>query len=327
MYGLKWNLVPLRLSIIFVFLIGLVLARREMNVVIPLPEIGSINLENLNIFFIELLDLNKEYCINFLMHFGLIAKNVNCCGNFMTLTKKASVTDGYIFYCNKCHKYASIRRGSFFERSHLSFGQVLKLIYFYSNNIYNQDLLIKEMKLSSKTIVDWKNFIRDVYCNHFIRNSSKIGAAGMIVQIDESLICKRKYGVGRILANQEQWIVGGIDEIGEVFMEITTVRNQSVLEEIISRNVESGSIIWSDCWGGYRNLDSIGYFHEVVNHKNEFVSSTGVHTNRIESTWGAVKRKLNPIRNKKPNLITGYLADYMFKKNSKDLFLVKPLTK
>ena len=190
----------------------------------------------------------------------------------------------------------------------------MKLLYYYSNDITNQDFLIKEIKVTSKTIVDWKNFIRDVYCNYFLNYSSKIGGPHIIVQIDESLICKRKYNVGRILANQDQWIVGGIDEIGNIFMKITEKRNQATLEAIITANVEAGSIIWSDCWAGYRNLDSVGYLHEVLNHSNEFVSSQGVHTNRIESIWGACKRKFHSIRNKKPKLIQSYMAEYVFKK-------------
>ena len=289
-----------------------------MNVTVSLPEISTIDLNKVNTFFLESLSYNKEYCIKFLMYFGLIRSEFKCCGSPATLTKRTNTTDGYIFRCKVCLKYCSIRKGSFFEQSHLSFSQILKLLYYYSNDVCNQDFIIKEVNVSSRTVVDWKNFIRDVYCNYIISNSVKIGASHMIVQIDESLICKRKYNVGRILANQEQWIVGGIDEAGNIFMEITTVRNQVTLESIISRNVESGSIIWTDCWGGYRRLDSIGYFHEVVNHSNEFVSSEGVNTNRVESVWGSCKRKISHIRNKRPSLIKGYLAEYIFKKKFKE---------
>ena len=288
--------------------------RAVMEVVVKLPSMDSIDLEKIDPFFIDLLNLNKEYCIKFLMHFGLIANNVKCCGQLMTLIKQERTIDGFCFRCKYCRKYCSVRNGSFFERSHLTISQILKLLFYYSNDVYNQDFIIKVMKVTSKTVVDWKNFIRDIYTNHFLINSQKVGGPIMIVQIDESLICKRKYNVGRILANQDQWIVGGIDEAGNIFMEITTERNQETLEAIIRRNVEPNSIIWSDCWAGYRNIDSAGYFHEVVNHSIEFVSSEGVHTNRIESIWGACKRKLNPIRNKKPDLIQGYLSEYIFKK-------------
>ena len=175
----------------------------EMNCVSLLPEIATIDLDQIDLFFIESLYYDKEYCVRFLMHMGLLKKDKMCCGRLTSLTEKESVKDGYIFHCYNCSKYYSVRAGSFFERSRLSFSQILKLLYYYSNDITNQDFLIKEIKVTSKTIVDWKNFIRDVYCNYFLNYSSKIGGPHIIVQIDESLICKRKYNVGRILANQD----------------------------------------------------------------------------------------------------------------------------
>ncbi|KII72209.1 hypothetical protein RF11_03745 [Thelohanellus kitauei] len=110
----------------------------------------------------------------------------------------------------------------------------------------------------------------------------------MYVQIDESLLCKRKYTVGRILANQDLWIVGGIDEAGQIFMEITTRRNRPMLAEIITRNVEPGSIIQTDGSAAYRGIERHNYVHEVVIHDQNFVSDEGITTNRIESTWGGM---------------------------------------
>lgn len=289
-----------------------------MELTISLPTIESVNLEDVKLDFIDLLKFDIYYCIKLFKKFGILDKNPICCNESMSLSKKSQLTDGYEHFCTVCRKHKSIRHGSFFERSHLKLYDILKIIYCYAQDITSQQFFCNEMGLSSKTIVDWKCFIRDIYTNHVIENSSKVGGEGIIVQIDESLICKRKYNVGRILSNQDQWIVGGIDDNGNVFMEITTVRNEATLTQIISRWVEPGSIIWSDSWRGYRRLDEKGFYHETVNHSQEFVSSEGVHTNRIEATWGACKRKISSIRNKKPNLIPSYLHEYIFKKKFKN---------
>ncbi|KII71555.1 hypothetical protein RF11_00796 [Thelohanellus kitauei] len=97
----------------------------------------------------------------------------------------------------------------------------------------------------------------------------------MYVQIDE---------IGRILANQDLWIRGGIDEAAQIFMEITTRRNRKTLTEIITSNVEPGSAIQTDGWAAYRWIQLHNYVHEVVIHHSIFVSDEGITTNRIEST-------------------------------------------
>ena len=94
----------------------------------------------------------------------------------------------------------------------------------------------------------------------------------------------------------------------------TVIRDQSTLEEIILRYVNLGSIIHTDGWPGYENLANIGYEHEVVIHKYEFVSSSGVHTNRIESLWGAFKRKYRSVTHKKKDMVSSYIAEWCFKR-------------
>ena len=71
--------------------------------------------------------------------------------------------------------------------------------------------------------------------------------------------------------------------------------------DILVQNVADGSTIHTDCWDSYppaiENINfayDADYKHEVVNHKYEFVTEEGVHTNNIESQWSALKRQLSP---------------------------------
>lgn len=232
----------------------------------------------------------------------------------MNMVKRSANLDGVAFRCTICFKFKSIRTGTFFELSKLTLYQIFAFIFMYCRGMSNQNLMKTELNVSAPTVVNWKNFVRDVHINHIINNNSKIGGAHMYVQIDESICSKRKYGVGRILVNQDLWIVGGIDEAGNIFMEITERRNKQTLADIITRNVEPGSIIQTDGWAAYRGIERYNYVHEVVIHDRNFVSESGVHTNRIESTWGACKRLFSHIRNKQRDMIFGYLAEYVFKK-------------
>ncbi|KII73387.1 hypothetical protein RF11_09103 [Thelohanellus kitauei] len=85
-------------------------------------------------------------------------------------------------------------------------------------------------------------------------------------------------------------------------MELTERRNRPTLREVILRNVEPGSIIQTDSWAAYHVIETYNYVHEIVIRENQYVSVCGVHTNRIEATWGAWKRLFRSMTNKRRDL-------------------------
>lgn len=265
-----------------------------------------------------MLQFETELLIRILKEIGLIRNSYYCCDVQSNVRSRSRLSDGVMFRCPVCKSYKSIRTGSFFEQSRLSLWQIFGLLYLSSDSIIKYKFIKKELNVKAKqSVTDWKNFIRDIYVNYTLNNNTMIGGSGITVQIDESLICKRKYGVGRILANQDMWIVGGVDSEGRIFMEVTVIRNRQTLSEIIRRNVLPGSIIWTDGWPAYRGLENDGYIHDVVIHDNQFVTETGVNTNRIESVWSACKRFYRPITNKRRELVFSYIAEYVFKQKFK----------
>ena len=63
---------------------------------------------------------------------------------------------------------------------------------------------------------------------------------------------------------------------------------------LIFPNLISGSIVVSDCWRAYNNLEKEGYIHWKVNHSIEFVSydDPRIHTNSIKGSWRQAKLRL-----------------------------------
>jgi len=53
--------------------------------------------------------------------------------------------------------------------------------------------VVKELKITEKTAIDWFNFWRYICVYKCIENINKIGGLGIIVEIDESKFCKAKY--------------------------------------------------------------------------------------------------------------------------------------
>ena len=69
----------------------------------------------------------------------------------------------------------------------------------------------------------------------------------------------------------------------------------SAVREKLMKHVPPGEVtLWTDSSGLYRNLSSLGYDHETVNHnEGEYVRDETVTTNAIESFFALVKRGYN----------------------------------
>ncbi len=135
-----------------------------------------------------------DQTIDFMKQKALLASSAACtCGSTMTWQKSAErKADGYIWRCPRtgCRKKQSIRRQSFFTRSHLSLQTWIKLIYFWATDlpVTKVSLHLDEKECSTKTAIDVYNFLREVCSQKLISMGSfQLGGTGKIVQIDESL--------------------------------------------------------------------------------------------------------------------------------------------
>ena len=88
-----------------------------------------------------------------------------------------------------------------------------------------------------------------------LRNPYKIGGVDVIVQVDESVMSKRKYHVGRMV--KEVWVFGGIDQHGKAFLVTVEDRTMPTLERLIKKHIHPGSIIHSDSFRSYNGITAI----------------------------------------------------------------------
>ena len=118
-----------------------------------------------------------------------------------------------------------------------------------------------------QTAVDWKNFCRDVRTEYVLAHPVTLGGPGIIIEIDESLFCRRKHTVGRVVL--EQWVFGGI-KVGtparKGFLVAVDRRNAATLLPILQQYVLPGTTVVSECWAAYNTIRQIGYQHWTVNH-------------------------------------------------------------
>ena len=95
-------------------------------------------------------------------------------------------------------------------------------------------------------------------------------------------------------------------------------RKQKTLLPLIQKWIKPGSIIHSDCWKAYCNLNKMGYTHVTVNHSKEFKNqSNAACTNCIESEWHHAKVYM-PKYGVHKGLHAGYLAEFLWRHMNSD---------
>jgi len=90
------------------------------------------------------------------------------------------------------------------------------------------------------------------------------------------------------------------------------------LTGLVRENVEVGSVIFTDEFNGYRNLESSGYVHGTVKHNHKQYVNGPVHTNTIEGFWSLLKRGIYGIyHNVSPKHLQRYCDEFGYRYNTR----------
>lgn len=119
---------------------------------------------------------------------GIIAKNnsLKCNnGHFLKLCSHADVTDGFVWRCReyyvknnkkkvKCDFKQSIRKDTFFDKSHLSIFRIVTFTYLWTENV-SLSFIKNQIGIAQQSLVDWASFHREVVFDGLILHHEKIG--------------------------------------------------------------------------------------------------------------------------------------------------------
>lgn len=268
-------------------------------------------------FFVRLGDRSDIEILQWCQGQGLISRRYACpsCSGEMSLVKR-SIADGFEWRCSKeGHNIRrSVRKGTWFSNSHLKIADILLFTHFWVSEC-SAKYICENLSISSNTYSDWASFCREVCLKSNFSDITMLGGEGVIVEIDESKFGKRKYNRGREVKGK--WVFGAIErESKKCSFRVVERRDQETLLPIIQQWIRPGTVIISDCWRTYSCLNDFGYRHLTVNHSKNFVDpDTGAHTNTIEGTWAAIKRKLS--KRTGSDEFDTYLHEYVWRKHHK----------
>jgi transposase-like protein len=161
------------------------------------------------------------------------------------------------------------------------------------------------MNISYPTIRRWYKRLRQYL------PIDTLGKLSGVVEVDESYFGKKRYS--------NQVIVIGAIERDTKRLKLRMVANteQPTLERFVLDNVEPGSLVMTDCHGGYNDLNFLGYNHEVWNHSRGHYAGT----NQIEGTWSAMKRHMRKLYGNVPtDDMQLILNEWVARHNQPELF-------
>ena len=231
------------------------------------------------------------------------------CGSTITTSYKERKNQRF-WHCGACNSETSLRHDTVLYKSKLPLNRFVMLVYCFTqrNKTYSQVInecclpneAYADNSMSTTTVNRWFTYFRHLCSKDWLENLQKIGGKGTIVEIDESMFGKLKYGRGDGRVRRKAWVFGIVSrETNKCVLwlcprdvEGKFKRTKPALWPIIQAFVKPETMIYSDGFRGYRKLPNLGYGHKWVDHSKEYVNSEGVHTNQIEGLWGVVKRWL-----------------------------------
>ena len=239
--------------------------------------------------------------IRLLQEAGLLKthRRCSCRAIIWCITKNRAYVDGYAFRCyNRCRKTYSVREHSFFDKSHLTLGKILEVVFCWALKVPPY-AAIPLTGLSKPLVLQWYRWIREVCAQGLVAlppESFRFGGPGVTVQVDESVVAKRKFHRGRRVP--EQWVFGGYDTTKKQgFVFLVDGRRKQDLVPLIEEHVLPGTTLYTDEWPSPRGLSHhegvSPWEHKTVNHSEEFVDPiTGATTNAVEAYRSRSKRSL-----------------------------------
>jgi hypothetical protein len=264
---------------------------------------------------------NNIECINYLQSKGVFYTTLVCSS---CRSRMRNVGNRGVLRCagKECRKELSIRVHTFFYGSSLACSSIMRLAYLWLAKLKHESIMLLTGH-GSATVSAFMAHSRILVASTLIEEDCMIGGNGIIVEIDESKMGKRKYNRGHPVDGV--WIVGGVEKTPErrLFLAVVENRSKNTLRNLIEKHVAPGSIIRTDLWKGYGFLnESDAFEHETVNHSLHFRDpDTGVHTNTIEGTWRGLKMRIEARSRVKAGM-DGRLMEFIWRrKNSAHLWV------
>ncbi|XP_011302184.1 uncharacterized protein [Fopius arisanus] len=264
--------------------------------------------------------------VKFLQDRKVLAREVLCprCNELMSYddqkrafrcSKRKAVQNGHKKRMSvKCEGYVSLFRGSWFGNIRIPLSTAMRFIGLYLMlNPPRQEFLKFELAISSNTVVDWSNYVREVLIDWCEEHSVLLGGSGKIVEIVETNVGHRKYNRGAVA--EEKWFFGAFERDSKSHaVKVVEDRSPDTLLDIIKKWIRPGTTIISDHSKSCHEMSQENYDHLAVEHSINFANpANGSHKKSMGRTWRHMKETVQKYGARDQHF-HGYFCEYLFKR-------------
>ncbi len=252
------------------------------------------------------------------------------CGS--TETVHASATSGLPYYCQGCHKPFSVRIGTAFERSRVSFRKWVFAIYLELTSLkgVSSMKLHRDIKVTQKTAWFMLHRIRKAW------ESVEVETFAGPVEVDETYMGGKRRNMSNArrkeLADTGRGAVGKTAVVGakdratkKVTAKVVRDTTAETLQDFVRDHAKGGTMVYTDEAGSYGGL-APEYPHETVKHSvSEYVRGMA-HTNGIESFWSMFKRAHKGVYHKvSAKHLDRYVKEFAGRHNVRELDTIEQM--
>lgn len=244
---------------------------------------------------------NNQASVEFLRNHGVLPSAVKCpaCDADCALRP-----DNHMWRCRHsrmtpnskkrvfCDFSVSDFKGTFLQNVHLPPWKVILFVTQWLSKHWDHSTVIKCLEITPSTLIKWRSICCEV-TDFWFENQNSIGGAGIIVEVDETVIVHREYERGRALS--QIWLLGGVERLTKKKFVIPLAGpigkqrdNQGTLLPLVKRFVHAGSVVMTGQWGAYQKLKDHGYTHHVVDDSVD-PEKPEIHIQNIELLWRDLK--------------------------------------
>ena len=220
--------------------------------------------------------------------------------------------------CRGCNYQFTVTSGTIMHDSHLPLRKWFLAIYLMveSHKGMSANQLKRTLGVQYRTAWYLCHRIREAMGKDPLEGPSLVG----IVEVDETLVGRKKKGKGRGYRENKTLVAGAIQRGGEIRLERVPNVKRGTLHAFIRRTVkDEAEAIYTDELKSYLGIDDHNTRHETVNHSQEVWVVGDVHTNSIENVWSPFKRSIiGAFHKMSAKHMDRYLAEFEWRFNNRN---------
>lgn len=189
-----------------------------------------------------------------------------------------------LYECKKCHFQTSVTAGTIFQDTRKSLQLWFRAIWYITNQKQGVSALGLQRVLgfgSYRTAWTWLHKLR-----HAMVRPGRDRLSG-IVEVDETYIGGKRSGKrGRGAAGKALVVIAAQEDgerLGRIRLKRVMDASANSLESAVQECIEPGTVVRTDDWRGYSQLQTLSYVHHVARQESHVGENLLPLTNRVAS--------------------------------------------